>query len=941
MRILRKKKGMQILLVFLLIAAMCTPFASFGDDAYDEIPGDGVSDIVGEIAGEDISENADEGAGDIAEEDASEIADESVGDLTGKSIEEIIAATLDADVGEGTAASAGIGLFAGSTTEISGTTTIEAGGQYQLGSTLANADITIATSDPVTLIGNGIGDGSAEGANTGMSIIGNENGIDLTLSNAKIFGSVGSKNVFNFIGGENTLTITGTNLIEGQGNGGSQKATVRVASDAALSVEGSGTLYFYKQGQGAGFGSDAGAKNGDLTFSDLTLFAKATQPGPAIGSGSGYDGIPSNITIDSGEYTLIANAMGACIGGGMGGGGGGGGTIPGQGGNVYINGGTITINVDYAGAAIGGGGYRGGNIAEGGALIIAGGSLRTVCDENALSQWGSYGITEYGVTDKVITATKMSADGEPVYPLVFDTSLVAASDSFDVEADGEAIYTGGNHLYKFINEEYNRDTGSPLPITTTQSNWVPLDEPNLYFFLTGEAHELIVNGETFNVLWDEESGTLGVESDEPAVPVTITGTTTIDAGGQYQLDAALANADITIATSDPVTLIGNGIGDGGAAGAHTGMSIIGNATGTDLTLLNVKMFGSVGSKNVINFTGGENTLTIAGINLLEGQGNGGSSKAMVRVAPDASLSVEGSGTLYFYKQGQGAGFGSDNGAKNGDMTFRDLTMFGKGTQPGPNIGSGANYSGAPGNITFNSGEYTLINNARGACIGGGSGGGGGTPANPGGNVYINGGTFNINVDYSGAAIGGGGYQSGNDAAGGNLIISGGSLRTFIDYNAVDPNGDGIGAGLNGDSLWPVDNYGVNDAVITASKLNGDGTEPVYLFAFDTKLAQGAEAPYTVDVDGETIYTGGKHGYKFVNEDLWKNEQIAISNTLSNWTSLTTEDNLYFYLTGTDHELIVNEDETLNHLEPHENQLKKFGVILRLEIGLSPEKKQIK
>jgi hypothetical protein len=235
-------------------------------------------------------------------------------------------------------------------------------------------------------------------------------------------------------------------------------------------------------------------------------------------------------------------------------------------------------------------------------------------------------------------------------------------------------------------------------------------------------------------------------------------------------------------------------------------------------------------------------------------------------------------------------------------------MFGKTSKQGGGIGLGANTAAlTPGDITFNSGEYTLIGNARGALIGGGAGSNG---AAAGGDVYINGGTFNLNIDFSGAAIGGGGFAFGNDKPGGNLYYTGGSIRTFIDYNAVDPNGNGIGEGLNGDSLWPVDNYGVNDAVITANKVNGDGTRPVYLVAFDTSLAQEAVAPYTIMVDDDTIYTGGKHGYKFVNEDLFKNDQISIGSTPTNWAPLTTENNFYFYLTGENHELSVN-DETFS------------------------------
>jgi hypothetical protein len=240
--------------------------------------------------------------------------------------------------------------------------------------------------------------------------------------------------------------------------------------------------------------------------------------------------------------------MGACIGGGSGGGGG---TLANPGGNVYINGGTFSINVDWAGAAIGGGGYSGGNDALGGNLIITGGSLRTVCDENALSNWGSYGITQYGVTDKVITALKLNSANEPVYALAFDTSLLSTPADFFRVSDGiVTIYEGGNHHYRFVNEEKNKDTDVYETITATNTNWVELEEPNLYFFLTGEDHELTVNGETFNFAFDAETSTFSL-IDDGGPKVGAPGSGDIDGDGFVTM------AEVTIALRAVVSGSGN------------------------------------------------------------------------------------------------------------------------------------------------------------------------------------------------------------------------------------------------------------------------------------------------------------------------------------------------------------------------------------------------
>ncbi|MDR0852607.1 MAG: dockerin type I repeat-containing protein [Clostridiales Family XIII bacterium] len=405
----------------------------------------------------------------------------------------------------------------------------------------------------------------------------------------------------------------------------------------------------------------------------------------------------------------------------------------------------------------------------------------------------------------------------------------------------------------------------------------------------------------------EEVALLGSDDYVIGTPaILIAESITIDQGGTYRLDSSLTGASlttITIATTDPVTILGYGIGDGDINNTENivnkKIKIVGSVPGINLTIQDLFINNPAGTnENILDVIGADNTLTIAGSNLLEIVYGGGGSKAMVHVPGTANLTVNGTGTLYFYKDSGGAGFGGNSGEINGALTFDGSTIFGKGTRQGAVIGTGSNApTNTPAEIRFISGEYTMINNATGALIGGSGGNGGGL----GGNVYIEGGLFNFNTDWSGAAIGGGGYSGGdNTSIGGNVFITGGSLRSYIDVNAVFTDDDAFN-NHTANGPWGVSDFGVNDAAITASKVNDLG-DYVYLLKFDT--TDYAASLYTVAIDDEVYYEGGTHNYRFINEDLIKSAQVAVVNTLSNWVS-NADPNLYLYATGQDHVLDVN------------------------------------
>ena len=49
-----------------------------------------------------------------------------------------------------------------------------------------------------------------------------------------------------------------------------------------------------------------------------------------------------------------------------------------------------------------------------------------------------------------------------------------------------------------------------ISINYTMDNWVALNDPHLYLYLTGENHTLNVNGTLYNAVWDDDAKTFTV-----------------------------------------------------------------------------------------------------------------------------------------------------------------------------------------------------------------------------------------------------------------------------------------------------------------------------------------------------------------------------------------------------------------------------------------------
>ncbi len=415
-----------------------------------------------------------------------------------------------------------VSLFAGMTVGASadagelaftdGKAEITAGGEYVLPAETTGT-ISVQTTDKVTLKGGYALD--ADLTETADSYKFSKLTIDCTstpgarleLVNMGITGPDGAS-IIDFAGAENTLTITGTNLIEYQPAYGTAGAAIQVPVTAALTINGSGTLYLYKSAAGAGIGGKPGQPNGDITFgdsasADLHIFAKGTKQSALIGAGADTkDGtLPGAVTFVNGVYNLMSVSRGACIGGSAGSGGASAGT------NVYFNGGSVNINVDYSGASVGGGGYDSGNDASGGIAHFAGGSVRMYVDKNA-ANGSTKGYADApmneGVNDAAMTAQRVNSEGEKVYKCVVDTKLLKKADSaFVVKVDGKPYYSGGLHNYKYVNESQDKD--NQTSISTTPANWRASDDSCLYLYLTGEDHDITINGEKFKASYNTEA----------------------------------------------------------------------------------------------------------------------------------------------------------------------------------------------------------------------------------------------------------------------------------------------------------------------------------------------------------------------------------------------------------------------------------------------------
>jgi hypothetical protein len=408
------------------------------------------------------------------------------------------------------------------------------------------------------------------------------------------------------------------------------------------------------------------------------------------------------------------------------------------------------------------------------------------------------------------------------------------------------------------------------------------------------------------------SGAIRVPAEDFAFPVTlrqgeestldtnmgvVRGGDYITEGGTYYLDAPLANnakfGAVTVATREPVRIVGKGIGDGdyknaANAGVMYNDLVIDSCAGANLIIKNVWTNNSKGQGTAsgatnlgytaLNFTGKGNTLTVEGVNLLENQEY--VSSACIHVPKNAELTFKGDGTLYLYKYTAGSGIGGNSSEACGKLVFESGNYYIKGSKTGAVIGGDGMGEARNDDIVFNGANVVVINVATGSGVGDSN------SSRCGGDVYMLAGSLTTYTEFEGAAIG----------KYGTLHFLGGSLKVAMTSNAVGP---GYGLIQN-----PAPGLYVRDEPIKAEKKSGANDDPAARFVFDTNLLTDKSAPFNVTINGTKSVVTGLHNIG----------HGSSTNTVNNFTALGEGDtyydtNLYFYLPKTqDQTLFVNGEE---------------------------------
>ena len=269
----------------------------------------------------------------------------------------------------------------------------------------------------------------------------------------------------------------------------------------------------------------------------------------------------------------------------------------------------------------------------------------------------------------------------------------------------------------------------------------------------------------------------------------------------------------------------------------------------------VSPFRLLGTANVDLKLSGTNTLTCTGTVTAVGNYQAG-----LYLAPSATLTIDGTGTLNAtagsYSAGIGGSYMSSSTASSnsaGTIIISDGIVTATGGGGGAGIGGG-NGSGSGGSIAINGGTVTAN-----AGTGGGAGIGGGNnlslAGSSGGAITITGGTVNaISTNYGAGIGGGGGVSTGiGGGDGGTIIISNGIVNaTGTNYGAGIGGGGGTSSGGSGGNIT------ISGGTVTAKCIGyyGAGIGG----AGNTSNTGSGGSGGTVNITGGTITaTGGSYG----------------------------------------------------------------------------------
>ncbi|GAB6395264.1 MAG: Ig-like domain-containing protein [Bacteroidales bacterium] len=251
-----------------------------------------------------------------------------------------------------------------------------------------------------------------------------------------------------------------------------------------------------------------------------------------------------------------------------------------------------------------------------------------------------------------------------------------------------------------------------------------------------------------------------------------------------------------------------------------------------ITLQNATIHSAVASPFALSSddTGGSRVILILeGTNELVTTAEWPESPAALTVENNATIIIEGNGSLTASGGEFAAGIGGGIYSSGGNITVTGGTITATGGEQAAGIGGGM--EGAGGNITVTGGTITATGGDGGAGIGGGAYG-------AGGNITVTGGTIIATGGSSAAGIGGGAY-----GAGGNITVTGGT---------VTATGGGYAAGIGGGYEGDGGNISISNGIIISVTSGGTG-DPAGIGG------GGSAGAGTVTVTGGTVYASGGTG----------------------------------------------------------------------------------
>ena len=364
---------------------------------------------------------------------------------------------------------------AGETAEtVTAGSVITQGGEYRLDSRASQGVVHIRTSDPVTIEGSGI-NGSG---NDYLTIDCEKENADLTIRNLRIDNATEmAAGAIRFTGKGNRLTLEGQNLLQQCYNEIGGRAVIRVPAGSELTIGGDGELYMYKHSyQNAGIGGDEGEAGGTVIIEGGKLRIMGINGGALIGS----DKSAGDVFIRGGDVSLWADSRQTAIGGY--------GSAPG--GNISVSGGVLSL--------------------EGGRVLAGGGSDST--EKGTFSVSGGRIVTE---NPSKVTADVMAvnSDGISVPAAVFSLDLSDVfpdgweGQEFEISVDGRQYYSGTMTYCTY-------DIASASEGASNPDTWKETDSSVFNLYLAKEDHVLSLNGKTFDLSYDTDSGEFSLSEGE-------------------------------------------------------------------------------------------------------------------------------------------------------------------------------------------------------------------------------------------------------------------------------------------------------------------------------------------------------------------------------------------------------------------------------------------